>query len=75
MKLASSRPPYSQSFSGCTLGSPPGTWALLTGIGTRTFLHGSPALGLSRGARDITAHMFPKFHCSDNSISCCFSLI
>lgn len=74
MNPVPSRPPYSQSSSGCTLGSPPGPSALLTGIKTSTFAHSSPTLGPSGRARDITAYVpliFPKFHCSDSSISCC----
>lgn len=69
-----SRPPYSQSISGCTLGSPPGPRALLTGMKTSTFAHSYPTLGPSGRARDVTAYVpliFPKFHCSDSSISCC----
>lgn len=69
-----SKLPYSQSSSGCTLGSSPGPSALLTGIKTNTFAHSSPALGPSGRARDIIAyvsHIFPKFHCFDSSIPCC----
>lgn len=69
------RPPYSQGSSLCSLGSP-GPRALLTSMEIRTPAHSSPNLGPYGRARDITAYIhlfFPKFHCSDSSISCCSS--